>query len=282
MALWMGLFLGLAALLASCGGPPLSSADTGVGCSVTVLIPSSGSALLGSVQVTVDGHRYHFARNVNTVAVGCGDKATLSATASDPAVHPFTRWTVRGKVSPSQTVTVIVDGLVSIRPGFLIPKVTPAPSATATPKVTPTPSATPSTVSLDQWVSYDSAAKTVTWKLLAGAPAMNLGLNFDGYDKGAMVVTVPVGWSVTVNFSNQGSINHSAAVVTATGTTPVFAGAETPIPIAGTAPGQTASFTFSATQVGSYRMSCLIPGHEAAGMWVTFNVASGGVPSVHL
>jgi len=276
----MGLFLGLAALLAGCGSTPLSSADAGVGCSVTVLIPSSGRALLGSVLVTVGGRRYHFARNVNTVAVGCGDKATLSATASDPAIHPFTQWTVR--VSPSQTVTVTVDGLVSIRPGFLVPKVGPTPSPTASPKVTPTPSASPSTVTLDQWVSYDSAAKTVTWKLVAGAPAVNLGLNFDGYDKGAMVVTVPVGWSVTVNFSNQGSINHSAAVVTASGTTPLFAGAETPIPIAGTAPGQTASFTFSAGQVGSYRMSCLIPGHEAAGMWATFTVASGGVPSVHL
>jgi plastocyanin len=282
-ALGLGLGLvGLAVILAGCGGAPLSSADTSVGCSVTVLIPSSGSSLLGSVVATVGSRSFDFTRNINTIAVGCGDQATLAATAADPSVHPFTHWTLRGMVSSAQTVTVTVDGLVSIRPGFLIPKVAPAPPPTPTPKSTATPSATPSTVTLDQWVSYDSATKTVTWKLEAGSPAVNLGLNFDGYDKGAMTVAVPVGWSVTVDFSNVGSINHSAAVVTSTGTTLVFPGAETPIPLAGTAPGQTATFTFTASQVGSYRMSCLIPGHETAGMWVTLSVESGGVPNVHL
>ena len=278
----LGLALGLAVLLAGCGGSPLSSSDTSVGCSVTVLIPSSGNSLLGTVTATTGGRSYQFRRNINTIAVGCGAKATLSASAADPTVHPFTHWTVSGAVSPAQTLTVTVDGLVSVQPGFLVPKVAPTSSPTPSPNVTPTPSATPSSVTLDQWVSYDSTTKTVTWKLLAGSPAVNHGLNFDGYDQGAMTVTVPVGWSVTVDFSNQASINHSAAVVTATGTTPVFPGAETPSPLAGTAPGQTAIFTFTASQVGSYRMSCLVPGHEPAGMWVSFTVAAGGLPNVHL
>lgn len=249
---------------------------------MTVLIPSSGSNLLGSVTATSGGRTYQFHRNINTIAVGCGSRATLTAIAADPTAHPFTHWTVRGAESPTSTVSLTVDGLVSAQPGFLVPKASPTPSAPARPKVTPTPSATPATVTLDQWVSYDSATKTVTWRVVAGSPAVNLGLNFDGYDKGAMTLTVPSGWSVTVNFSNQGSINHSAAVVTTTGTTPVFAGAETPIPMAGTAPGQTASFTFTASSVGAYRLSCLIPGHESAGMWVTFKVTSGGLPNVHL
>ena len=277
-----GLGLGLAATLAGCGGTPLSSADPGVGCSVTVLIPSSGRTLLGSVVATVGGHSYQFARNINTIAVSCGDQATLAATASDPSLHPFTHWTLPGATSPSRMVTVTVDGPVSLQPGFLIPRTAAASSPTPTPKVTPTPSITPASVTLDQWVSYDEASKTVTWRLIAGAPAVNLGLNFDGYDKGAMTVTVPVGWNVTVDFSNQGSINHSAAVVTATGTTPVFPGAETPTPLDGTPPGQTVSFTFVANQSGSYRVSCLVPGHEAKGMWVGLVIASGGLPTVQL
>lgn len=278
----LALGLGLTTFLAGCGGTPLSSADTSVGCSVTVLIPSSGSTLLGSVAVTAGGRNYHFSRNVNTVSVGCGDRATLSATAADPAVHPFTHWTVQGKASSAPILTVTVDGLLTIRPGFRVPKAAPTPTPTASPKISPTPSSTPSTVTLDQWVSYDAATKTVTWKLEAGSSSVNLGLNFDGYDKGAMTVTVPVGWSVTADFSNVGSINHSAAVVTSSGTSPVFTGAETPSPTTGTAPGQTATFTFTASTVGSYRLACLMPGHEAKGMWVTFVVASGGLPSVKL
>ncbi len=279
----LGLGLGLAAALAGCGGSPLSSADTSVGCSVTVLIPSSGSSLLGSVKLSAGGKSYQFSRNVNTILLGCGDQATLSAVASNPAAHPFIHWTVSGGgVHTSATLTVTVNGLLSIQPAFRVPKAALSPTPTPTPKVSPTPSAAPTTVVLDQWVSYDSATQNVTWKAVAGSPTVNLGLNFDGYYNGAMVVTVPEGWSVTVDFSNSGSINHSAAVVTATGTTPIFPGAATPSPTTGTAPGQTATFTFTASQVGSYRMSCLIPGHEARGMWAGLVVASGGLPSVKL
>jgi hypothetical protein len=131
--------VGLATVLAGCGGAPLSSADTGVGCSVTVLIPSSGSSLLGSVVATVGSRSFDFTRNINTIAVACGDQATLAATAADPSVHPFTHWTLRGMVSPAQTVTVTVDGLVSIRPGFLIPKVAAGPTPPTPPEKHPAP-----------------------------------------------------------------------------------------------------------------------------------------------
>lgn len=280
----LGLALGLAATLAGCGGNPLNTADTGVGCSVTVLIPSSGNTLLGSVRVRVGGTSHDFARNVNTVAVACGRQATLSATSADPSVHPFTEWTLPGSTSSAARLTVTVDGVLSIRPGFRVPKVAPVPPPPPSPsaKVTPTPSATPSAVTLDQWVSYDSATQSVIWKLVAAYQDVNHGLSFDGEAHGAMKVTVPAGWSVTVDFSNGGTTNHSAVVVTPTGLEAVFPGAGTPSPMQGTAPGQTASFTFTPSQAGSYRMACLMPGHEAAGMWETFIVASGGLPGVQI
>jgi hypothetical protein len=274
------LGLGLAAALASCGGTPISNPDTGVGCSVTVNIPTSGGTVLGSVQTIVGGHTYHFTRDIGTVSVPCGDQATLSATATDPAQHPFTGWSVAGRSTTASEVTVTVNGLVSARPAFRVPHVAPTPSPTPSPSASP--SATPSTVTLDQWVSYDAATKTVTWKVVAGYKGVNHGLSFDGEANGGMKVTVPNGWSVTVDFSNVGTTNHSAVIVTSTGTAPVFPGAETPSPMQGTAPGETATFTFSASQAGSYRLACLMPGHEAAGMWEAFTVSSGGIPSVQL
>ena len=276
----LALSLSLAAVLTSCGGGPSNSADTGVGCSVTVQIPSSGNALLGSVRATAAGQTHRFARDIGTLAVPCGDQVSLTATAAYPTQHPFTGWKVGGQSNSSAQLRVTVDGLVSVRPAYFVSHATPSPAPT--PKPSASPSATPSAVTLDQWVSYDSATKTVIWKAVAGYQGVNHGLSFDGEADGAMKVSVPSGWSVTVNFSNVGTTNHSAVIVTSTGTTPVFSGAGTPNPTMGTAPGQTATFTFAASQVGSYRLACLMPGHEAAGMWETFTVTSGGVPSVEL
>lgn len=215
-------FCGLAALvLAGCGPGPSSSPDSGVGCSVTVSIPSFGGSLLGTVRASAEGHQYSFSRNVNTIPVGCGEQAQLSVSAADPASHPFTGWS--GGKGSSASITVTVTGPLTISPAFRVPLASPSPSPA------PSPSSSPSTVTLDQWVSYDAADRTVTWKLVAGAPSVNRGLNFDNEDFGHMKVTVPVGWTVTIDFSNAGTIYHSAAVVSgATSTTPVFAGATTP------------------------------------------------------
>jgi plastocyanin len=274
--------LGLAAVLVGCGVGPISTPDTSVGCSVTVLIPSFANHVLGAVKVETGGAVYNFNRNVNTFPVACGDTATLAVTATEPSAHPFTSWSTPSGPRTSSEVAFTVTGPLSLRAGFKVPVVRPVATPTPTQSPTSTPSTTSSTVTLDRWASYDSATQTLTLKLEAGYQDVNLGLNFDGEYKGQMVVTVPVGWTVTVDFSNQGSINHSAAVVTASGTTPVFTGASTPDPMVGTDPGQAASFTFTASQVGSYRVACLIPGHEGLGMWDSFVVAPGGLPSVKL
>jgi plastocyanin len=280
--LGMGIGLGLAAALAGCASGPISTPDGSVGCSVTVLIPSYSNHLLGAVKAEAGGAAYNLNRNVNTLPVACGDTATLAVTATNPSSRPFTSWSLPGGTSSSSEVALTVDGPLSIRARFKVPTVRPVATPTPKQSPTPSPSATNSTVTLDQWASYDSATQTFTLKLEAGSEDANRGLNFDGKYKGQMVVTVPLGWTVNIKFSNQGSINHSAAVVTASGTTPVFAGASTPDPTVGTAPGQAAPFTFTASQVGSYRIACLLPGHEGLGMWDSFVVASGGLPSVKL
>lgn len=281
-ALGLGLGLGLAAALAGCAGGPISTPDSGVGCSLTVLIPSFANHVLGAVRTQTGGAVHNFDRNVNTLPVACGETAKLAVTATYPSAHPFTSWSTPSGPSSSSEVAFTVTGPLSIRASFKVPVVKPPVTPTPSQSPTPSPSPASSTVTLDRWASYNSVSQTLTLKLEAGYQDVNLGLNFDGEDKGQMVVTVPVGWTVTVDFSNQGSINHSAAVVTASGTAPVFAGASTPDPTVGTDPGQAATFTFTASQVGSYRIACLIPGHEGLGMWDSFVVAPGGLPNVKL
>jgi uncharacterized cupredoxin-like copper-binding protein len=37
-----------------------------------------------------------------------------------------------------------------------------------------------------------------------------------------------------------------------------------------------------ASHAGSYRIACLVLGHEQLGMWATFDVTPSGRPTIHL
>jgi uncharacterized cupredoxin-like copper-binding protein len=123
----------------------------------------------------------------------------------------------------------------------------------------------------------------VTLTLTASYNNANSGLNFDGFSKGKMTVTVPTGWTVDVNFSNKGPLPHSAAVVAnGSATSPAFPGSGMPSSElqSGIAAGQSTSFSFKAGKAGTYRIACLVPGHETLGMWDGFVVSSSGQPSI--
>jgi hypothetical protein len=62
--------------------------------------------------------------------------------------------------------------------------------------------------------------------------------------------------------------------------TPAFPGASTPDPVTGLAPAASATFDFTPTTAGDYRIECLVPGHDPAGMWATLKVVESGTPSV--
>jgi uncharacterized cupredoxin-like copper-binding protein len=167
---------------------------------------------------------------------------------------------------------------------------TAAPTTGTTPSTTgTTPSTTGSSgsggtlaVNPSQWLTVDSATKSARLVLDAAHGSANSGFNFNGYANGQLVVTIPMGWKVTVSCTNQASaLNHSCAVVEHAGdTTPAFPGASTPNPTTGLAPGQSATFEFTPTTTGTYRIDCLVPGHDPAGMWGTLNVVSSGTPSI--
>lgn len=135
---------------------------------------------------------------------------------------------------------------------------------------------------LGNWLSYVKAKRTATLTLEGALGPENSGFNFDGYSKGALAVSVPKGWRVTVDCSNEAAaLNHSCAIVrNATATTPAFPGATIKDATAGLAKGKHETFRFTAGSTGSYRIACVVPGHEPAGMWDGFEVTAKGVPTV--
>ena len=115
--------------------------------------------------------------------------------------------------------------------------------------------------------------KTVEFTLVAGKTAVNGSFNFNGYAKGALTVTVPVGWKVVVHYANASALRHSLDVIPYTGTQPdsaqppSFPGASTKDPVDGIGVGKQETVTFVADRAGTYEFLCGVLGHAQAGMW---------------
>jgi len=92
---------------------------------------------------------------------------------------------------------------------------------------------------------------------------------------------VPLGWRVTVTCRNAGSMRHSCAVVRGSQSAePAFPGATTRDPIRGLPEGGIERFSFRASRLGTYRIACLVPGHEEARMWDVLVVGGVRRPSL--
>ena len=136
---------------------------------------------------------------------------------------------------------------------------------------------------LSHWLSWNPAKHTARLILVAGYDGTNGGFNFDGYARGRMLVRIPRGWLVTVECRNGGSGFHSCAVVRgANSATIAFPGASSPHPGEGLAPGGSARFRFRASRVGTYRIACLVPGHELAREHDVLDVVRSGRPRIEL
>jgi hypothetical protein len=131
------------------------------------------------------------------------------------------------------------------------------------------------------YLRVDPATRTAVVTLVAGHPASDFQFNYDGYGSGSLVITIPVGWQVTVQCENHGTVPNSCAVVAGSrDAQPMEPGWSTPDPQRGLDPGQSASFVFSPLQTGSYRIASLAGGNEASGMWADLEVVATGVPTM--
>jgi hypothetical protein len=138
---------------------------------------------------------------------------------------------------------------------------------------------------MSQWLSFDAAHKTATLTIVANALGTDNSYNFNGYTHGALVITVPKGWTVTAYCNDDpfAAYAHSCAVVTgAESKTAAFPGSGLPDPTGNgyVSAGQSKSFSFTPNTPFVGRFACLLIGHEAAGMWATFQVTNAGQPSL--
>lgn len=141
-------------------------------------------------------------------------------------------------------------------------------------------------LSMPDWYSVDHDAQTVTLDIVAGSDASNNYWNYNGAINGEWAITVPAGYTVTINFSNEDpNMAHSLGIsseltnfAVPPATDPVFEGAISSNPgsmIDSTMPGESEVITFVADEAGNYSLVCYIPGHTAVGMWLYFTVAEG-------
>ena len=149
------------------------------------------------------------------------------------------------------------------------------------------PSGAPGALTMPDWYRYDEGGNTVTLDITAGMTSDLNYWNYNGYTNGAATIVVPVGATVTINFTNQDPIMaHSIGVASFTSSppaalnaTPAIEGAISSNPTSmteSTLSGQSESFTFTAAQAGDFSLACYTPGHAVAGMWVGFTVSDSG------
>jgi hypothetical protein len=131
------------------------------------------------------------------------------------------------------------------------------------------------------WLTVDSAGRTAEFQLIAGLTGLNGALNFNGFRDGGLVFTVPVGWSVVMDFTNRdGNLPHSAEVIPDVKPLPIG-----PVPPAferaytiklqqGLQSGEADDIRFVADRAGEFLIFCAVPGHGVAGMWIRLTVSS--------
>lgn len=132
---------------------------------------------------------------------------------------------------------------------------------------------------LPDWVTVDSAGRTVSLALEVRRAGPGGNATIAGYDQGKIQVVVPAGWTVKWAWVNHDSTSNHSLVVMAEreklpteGGRPALENAMTRAVTAGMKPGQKDVTTFTADQAGWYWLLCGVPGHAIAGEWIGLKV----------
>lgn len=149
--------------------------------------------------------------------------------------------------------------------------------APATPVATAAAQAIPGP---DQWLVLDpNHTNGVIFNAVAEWSQDNNGMNYNGFGNGAMTLTVPQDWVLTIKLWNKSArLPHSIMIATqdelskGTGFQAAFVGAYAPSdPVTGYIGAGPVSLSASGplkmSTPGTYVMLCAVPGHAAQGMW---------------
>src|SRR2546425_7709593 len=116
------------------------------------------------------------------------------------------------------------------------------------------------------WLRADAASKTADFKLVAGLTGANGGMNFNGFSRGGLVLTVPQGWNVVLHFKNEDpNLPHSvevipeAAAIPTGPVPPAFEHAATGRLEQGFSTGQGADVRFVPEKAGLFLLFCAVP-----------------------
>ena len=131
------------------------------------------------------------------------------------------------------------------------------------------------------WLTFDIAARTLHFQLIAGLTGLNGALNFNGFRDGELTLVVPTGWKTEISFRNHdGMLPHSAEVIApqqplpTQPVSPAISRAFTLNLEKGLPPEGTDNMRFTATPAGEYLIFCGVPGHGASGMWIRLRVSA--------
>lgn len=142
-----------------------------------------------------------------------------------------------------------------------------------------------------EWMTIDPEQQSVHLTIVAAADGHNGTLNFNGYARDELTITVPFGWKVEVEFLNKGlgALPHSLAVTEETNPIPIedgtvaFPRATTVKLVEGLAPGESDTFSFRANREGRFLLFCGVPNHGVGGMWNYFVVSkAAALPGISI
>jgi Sulfocyanin (SoxE) domain len=129
------------------------------------------------------------------------------------------------------------------------------------------------------WLTSDSASRTVSLRLEATRPAGSNAAVINLVRSGGVQVVVPLDWTVRWEWrSADSSATHSLVVMAereklpAEGGRPAFDNAMTRMVTAGLTAGQADQTTFTADQPGWYWMLCGVSGHAIGGEYIGLRV----------
>jgi hypothetical protein len=154
------------------------------------------------------------------------------------------------------------------KPAAEAPAAAPAPPASAPAQ----PQSAP------DWLTVDSATKTVTLRLEVTASPNAPSALINGHRNGEARIVVPLGWTVTWSWRNGDTTSHSLVVLVQReklpleGGRPAFTNAMTRMVTEGLPPGGTDETTLVAEEAGWYWLMCGVPGHALAGEWLELRV----------